>query len=60
MLKNSIDQDFKLKVISKIIDLDNMKKEEVNEETNVLHYYLPYRECTDCPQRKVFIKNKEG
>ena len=60
MLKNSIDQDFKLKVISKIIDLDNMKKEEINEETNVLHYYLPYRECTDCPQRKVFIKNKEG
>ena len=60
MLKNSMDQDFKLKVISKIIDLDNMKKEEVNEETNVLQYYLPYRECTDCPQRKVFIKNKEG
>ena len=58
MLKNSMDQDFKLKVISKIIDLDNMKKEEVNEETNVLHYYLPYRECTECPQRKVFIKNK--
>ena len=41
-------------------ELDNMKKEEVNDETNVLHYYLPYRECTDCPQRKVFIKNKEG
>ena len=60
MLKNSIDQDFKLKVISKIIDLDNMKKEEVNEETNVLHYYLPYRECTECPQRKLFFKNKEG
>ncbi len=60
MLKNSMDQDFKLKVISKIIELDNLKKEEVNEETNVLHYYLPYRECTECPQRKVFIKNKEG
>ena len=60
MLNNAADVEIQLKIIKQIADLDNMKRDEVTEEKKVILFYLPYKECTECPNRKLFIKNNNS
>ena len=60
MLNNATDVEIQLKIIKQIADLDNMKRDEVTEEKKVILFYLPYKECTECPNRKLFIKNNNS
>lgn len=60
MLNTAMDTELQLKIIKQIADLDNMKRDEVTEEKKVILFYLPYKECTECPNRKLFIKNNNS
>ena len=60
MLNNAADVEIQLKIIKQIADLDNMKRDEATEEKKVILFYLPYKECTECPNRKLFIKNNNS
>ena len=60
MLKTAIDTELQLKIIKMIADLDNMKRDEVTEEKKVILFYLPYKECSECPNRKLYIKNNNS
>ena len=60
MLNNAADIEIQLKIIKQIADLDNMKRDEATEEKKVILFYLPYKECTECPNRKLFIKNNNS
>lgn len=60
MLNNAADVEIQLKIIKQIADLDNMKRDEATEEKKVILFYLPYKECTECPNRKLFVKNNNS
>lgn len=60
MLNNAADVEIQLKIIKQIADLDNMKRDEATEEKKVILFYLPYKECPECPNRKLFIKNNNS
>ena len=60
MLNNAADVEIQLKIIKQIADLDNMKRDEATEEKKVILFYLPYKECSECPNRKLFIKNNNS
>ena len=43
-------------VLSKIADLQQMKKEEMKNEEERVHFYLPLPYCKDCPNKKNLVK----
>lgn len=44
------DDKIKNDIAKMIIDVNNMKKAEIQEDKQLKHYYLPLRKCSDCPQ----------
>ena len=55
MLAQAVGDDLRLKILDKIIALDNLKKEQTDQEDSTVHIYLPHKECPGCPQLKVYI-----
>ena len=55
MLQQAVGDDLRLKILDKIITLDNLKKEQTDSEDSTVHIYLPHKECPNCPQLKVYI-----
>lgn len=43
------DDKIKNDIAKMIIDVNNMKKAEIQEDKQLKHYYLPLRKCSDCP-----------
>lgn len=43
-------------VLNKIADLQQMKKEEMKNEEERVHFYLPLPYCKDCPNKKNLVK----
>ena len=56
MLQQAVGDDLRLKILDKIITLDNLKKEQTESEDSTVHIYLPHKECPGCPQLKVYIE----
>ena len=38
-----------LEINKQIIEVTQMKKDEVKDEENTIHYYLPKKVCANCP-----------
>lgn len=55
MLQQAVGDDLRLKILDKIITLDNLKKEQTESDDSTVHIYLPHKECPGCPQLKVYI-----
>lgn len=55
MLAQAVGDDLRLKILDKIIALDNLKKEQTDQDDSTVHIYLPHKECPGCPQLKVYI-----
>ena len=55
MLQQAVGDDLRLKILDKIITLDNLKKEQTDSDDSTVHIYLPHKECPGCPQLKVYI-----
>ena len=55
MLQQAVGDDLRLKILDKIITLDNLKKEQTDQDDSTVHIYLPHKECPGCPQLKVYI-----
>ena len=55
MLQQAVGDDLRLKILDKIITLDNLKKEQTDTDDSTVHIYLPHKECPNCPQLKVYI-----
>ena len=55
MLVQAVGDDLRLKILDKIIALDNLKKEQTDQDDSTVHIYLPHKECPNCPQLKVCI-----
>ena len=45
----TFDDKIKNDIAKMIIDVNNMKKAEIQEDKQLKHYYLPLRKCSDCP-----------
>jgi len=43
-------------VLNKIADLQQMKKEEIKNEQETVHFYLPLSVCKDCPNKNNLVR----
>lgn len=43
-------------VLNRIADLQQMKKEEIKNEEERVHFYLPLPVCKDCPNKNKLVK----
>ena len=62
LVKASSDLDGKEKadILTRIADLQQMKKEEQKKEDERVHFYLPLQVCENCPNKNKLVEKKWG
>lgn len=62
LIKAASDLDGKEKadILTRIADLQQMKKEEMKKEDERIHFYLPLSVCKDCPNKNKLVEKIGG
>lgn len=51
------DEKTRNEITKMIIDVQNMKKQEIQEDEDTIHYYVPLPLCDFCPHQKQIVKD---